>query len=288
MAESGSLARVSHRNLGLDLIRALAILLVLVSHFGDIFASFYGARSPHYVSIAGMFGVELFFVLSGFLIGTLLLRIVRTPPTRRDWLVFMTRRWMRTLPLYFLWMGVLLLIWPPFDGHVLWHVAHYATLTQNLLWPMPRDKWFGVSWSLTTEEWFYLLFSATLIGAVALTRGRKCAWWVIALFIVAPLAARLILPPAGDWAQTTYETAGLRLDAIAYGVVLAKLLEQRSALFRHPWLALGLGVPMIVVRLGAGERGGVPDSPCAVPRLRSHGHLDRICALLPRRDPADR
>lgn len=241
MTDSGSF---SGRNLGLDLIRALAILLVLISHFGDIFASFYGATPPHYVSVSGMFGVELFFVLSGFLIGNLLLRIVRAEPTRRSWLVFMIRRWMRTLPLYFIWLGVLLAIWPPLD-HTLSHVVHYATLTQNLFWRMPHDKWFGVSWSLTVEEWFYLLFSAVLIGSVAVTGTRKCAWYVIALFIAVPVAARLILPPSGDWWQTTYETVGLRLDAIAYGVVLAKLGETRSALFRHPWLALGPGLATI-------------------------------------------
>lgn len=241
MSNSGPL---SGRNLGLDLIRALAILLVLVSHCGNLFAEFYGAVSPNYVAISGMFGVELFFVLSGFLIGNLLLRIVRSEPNWRSWLVFMVRRWMRTLPLYFIWMGVLLLIWPPLD-HTLSHVFHYATLTQNLFWRMPHDKWFGVSWSLTVEEWFYLLFSAALIGSVAVTGTRKCVWYVIALFIVVPVAARLILPPTGEWSQTTYETVWLRLDAIAYGVVLAKLGDTRAALFRHPWLALGFGVAMI-------------------------------------------
>jgi len=238
MADSGSF---SHRNLGLDVIRATAILLVLVSHFGDIFARFCGAVSPGYVSISGVFGVELFFVLSGFLIGNLLLRIVRTEPSWRSWLVFMIRRWMRTLPLYFVWMGVLLLIWPPLD-HTWSHIAHYATLTQNLLWRMPHDKWFGVSWSLAVEEWFYLLFSAALIGSVAVTGTRKCVWYVIALFIAAPVAARLGLPATGDWSQTTYETVGLRLDAIAYGVVLAKLGDRDASLFRHPWLALGVGL----------------------------------------------
>ena len=123
--------------------------------------------------------------------------------------------------------------------------VHYATLTQNLLWRMPHDKWFGVSWSLAVEEWFYLLFSAALIASVAVTGTRKCVWYVIALFIAAPVAARLILPPTGDWSQTTYETVGLRLDAIAYGVVLAKLSDTRAALFRHPWLVLGFGLPII-------------------------------------------
>ena len=239
-------ASFSHKNLGLDLIRALAILLVLICHFGNVFSGFYGAVPPPWVSISGMFGVELFFVLSGFLIGNLLFRIVRTDPSWRGWLVFMTRRWMRTLPLYFLWMGVLLLVWAPLD-HTWSHVVHYATLTQNLFWPMPRDKWFGVSWSLTTEEWFYLLFSAGLIGSAALTRSRNCVWYVSALFIAVPIASRLVSYPHADWSQTTYETVGLRLDAIAYGVVLAKLGEQRSALFRHPWLGLVAGLVMIAL-----------------------------------------
>ena len=142
-------------------MRATAIVFVLASHCGDTFAGWLGGRAPEWLSVSGFFGVELFFVLSGFLIGRLLLGIIAEPPSLRAWGVFMARRWMRTLPIYLLWIAVLAVIWPPRPWD---QVLRYATLTQNLAWPMPSG-WFGVSWSLTVEEWFYLLFSALLLSA---------------------------------------------------------------------------------------------------------------------------
>lgn len=227
------------RNLGLDAIRSLAILLVLLSHFTDLTAGYLGTASIPLLSIAGLFGVELFFVLSGFLIGGILLRMIRVRPGWRDWLVFMIRRWMRTLPLYLLWVAVLAYMLPPADlrGTLL----HYATLTQNLFWPMPAGNWFGVSWSLTVEEWFYLTFSVALLGAAAVSRWRGVAWGVIGAFIAIPLAIRLYQPAGPDFMLTAYKTAALRLDAIAYGVLLARLAPHR---WRFPllWLACGLAL----------------------------------------------
>jgi peptidoglycan/LPS O-acetylase OafA/YrhL len=232
-----------HRNLGLDAIRAAAILMVLLSHFSDMSASYVGATAPAWLSIAGLFGVELFFVLSGFLIGGILLRLIATRPTWRDWLVFMIRRWMRTLPLYLLWLAVLALLFPPATDRA-GHLLHYLMLTQNLGWPMPADNWFGVSWSLTVEEWFYLSFSLALLGAAALSRWRGVAWTVIGVFIAVPLAIRLLHPAGPDFLVTTYKIAGLRLDAIACGVALARLRQDGSRLFAIPRLALlaGLGL----------------------------------------------
>ena len=54
--------------------------------------------------------------------------------------------------------------------HKLYYAVLYGTLTQDLLaWPMPEDNWFGVSWSLTIEEWFYLLFSAIFLLSARLS-----------------------------------------------------------------------------------------------------------------------
>jgi peptidoglycan/LPS O-acetylase OafA/YrhL len=76
-------AAPSGRRIGLDLVRAAAILFVLASHCGDIFANWLGGRAPEWLSVSGFFGVELFFVLSGFLIGRLLLGIIAEPPSLR-------------------------------------------------------------------------------------------------------------------------------------------------------------------------------------------------------------
>jgi peptidoglycan/LPS O-acetylase OafA/YrhL len=231
-------------------VRSAAILLVLASHCGDSFATWRGDQAPWWLSVSGFFGVELFFVLSGFLIGRLLIRAIAAKPTMRAWGVFMLRRWMRTLPLYFIWLAFLLALWPPRfwePGH--WALAsdyllRYATLTQNLAWPM-RDGWFGVSWSLTVEEWFYLGFSTALFGAVALL-GRWVGFWTAcALFLAVPAALRWQVPDSADFGEVLTKVAVLRLDAIAFGVLVAWAETRRSRLFRHPLPALACGVLLI-------------------------------------------
>ncbi len=224
---------------GLDLIRACAIAMVLYSHCQiSLRALGHGKRLP------GIFdGVELFFVLSGFLIGGLLIEIAELEPSPRAWLRFMMRRWMRTLPAYFVVLIVLLLAWPP-AGNRITYAATYATLTQNLAWPMPVDNWFGVSWSLTVEEWFYLLFSAIFMLA-ARAFGRRGQWLAIAIFLLVPLLARLAVPVSLPWDIHVRKIVVFRLDAIAYGVVLARLLVERSALFRFWRLSLAAGLSLL-------------------------------------------
>jgi peptidoglycan/LPS O-acetylase OafA/YrhL len=234
----------SARNIGFDLVRAAAISLVLLSHWGEAASRWFGVRrSPVMTSMAGFLGVELFFALSGFLIGTLLLELIERDPTLRGWWRFMVRRWLRTLPLYVLCLLALALLWPPAE-HLRRYLLEYGTFTQNLMWPMPRDAWFDVSWSLGVEEWFYLLFSALLIGGVALTGRRKsCTWALIALFVAIPTALRWHFMGSIDFSDAR-GVALLRLDAIAYGVAIGALCRSRNPV--ETWAALlaviGLGL----------------------------------------------
>jgi peptidoglycan/LPS O-acetylase OafA/YrhL len=232
------------RNPGLDAARLSAALMVVICHAVVVIFPLYGWAPPVPVMLAGYFGVELFFVLSGFLIGGLLLDVAATDPTPRGWLVFMVRRWMRTLPLYYLWIGVLFVVEPP-HGDLVRHLLAYGTATQNLAWPMPHDEWFNQSWSLTIEEWFYLLFSAALLCAAARAPARTVAWPVIGAFILLPLLGRLLAPPPADFQRDIYHVAVLRLDAIAYGVALAKLRADGSRLFQYGRPAFLLGCAVI-------------------------------------------
>ncbi len=232
------------RNFGLDVARLLACSLVLLAHCTAIFVPMFGGVAPVFVVLSAYWGVELFFVLSGFLIGRLLFAIAETDPTPRGWLIFMTRRWMRTLPLYWLWLIVLPLTLP-IPPHFGARLLMFVTMTQNLAWPMPRDEWFNASWSLTIEEWFYLLFSTALIGAVALTRSRRAIWAVILLFLIVPPLLRLRHTDISDFEHEIFHVVVLRLDAIAYGVALARLQVQGSALFRYPRTVFGLGIAII-------------------------------------------
>jgi peptidoglycan/LPS O-acetylase OafA/YrhL len=212
------------RIFGLDAVRALAILLVLFAHDAWFIGAWTHHPCPIAVSLAGPFGVELFFVLSGFLIGNLLLDLT---PTARNLAVFLIRRWLRTLPLYLLWLAILLAAAPP--AHLFaWHALRYATLTQNLTHGMPPGDFFPVSWSLTIEEWFYLLFAIGALGGAILTRSRLAFPAAVAAFLILPALARWQIPLALDYENSIEKTALLNLDSIARGVLMALFLRGRT------------------------------------------------------------
>ena len=247
------------RNIGLDLVRAVAIVSVLLSHWTGSAAWWLGyAVPPGLVAPPGFLGVELFFALSGFLIGTQLLELIERDPTLGGWWRFMMRRWIRTLPLYWLCVAALAVALPP-QGATLTTLAAYASLTQNLLWPMPVGEWFAVSWSLSVEEWFYLLFSALLIGAVALSGRREtCLWVILGGFVVIPTLLRWSVPDSIDWGPGLRKVALFRLDAMSYGVVVAKLWRDRTPLARRPFVLAALGGAIILIQLFAPLRAMTP------------------------------
>ncbi len=212
------------RNPGLDVARSIAILAVYVAHLGSDFAS--GATQTTLVFI-GALGVELFFALSGFLIGRLLIGLAEGGVTPRRVGRFWARRWLRTLPLYY---GVWLAMSWRFG---LWH-WHDLLFLQNF-YP-EQNQALVVSWSLVMEEFFYLLFPLFLLAATFAARRRAIgAGGVLAVAvaeIVACNTARLLalsgaFGPIGD---ASFHTAPLmRLDCAAYGVAAAALVALRSS-----------------------------------------------------------
>jgi peptidoglycan/LPS O-acetylase OafA/YrhL len=226
-----------HRRIfGLDVIRAAAISMVLLGHFAVVHGLLFGRNSA--LAPLPVFGVELFFALSGFLIGGLLIEILDREPSFRSWFIFMTRRWMRTIPLYFLWILALLVFLPPPEGEWAHYLLRYLTFTQNLAWPITPTRWggwFGHSWSLAVEEWFYLLFSVILL-AVAQFWQRRALLITCGIFISLPLIFRFVLgPDISGWAaidENMRKVVALRLDAIAYGVIAAWLCYRKPDAIR--------------------------------------------------------
>lgn len=209
----------TERVLGLDLTRAIAVSLVLISHWSGHFAYWFDIHDiGRGWDFLGDIGVDLFFGLSGLLIGRILLDIVFAGPTWRDYGVFMLRRGLRTLPLYFAWLAFLLAVFPPATGAA--HTAlRFLTLTQNLLAPMPPDYYYAVTWSLTIEEWFYLLFGCALIGLTRWFGARTALIACLTAFIALPLIGRFMAQD--DWKGLV----PYRIDEIAHGVLLAWALR---------------------------------------------------------------
>jgi peptidoglycan/LPS O-acetylase OafA/YrhL len=219
-------SRGSARDLGLDCARALAILLVVFTHgipSLQVWLAPFGVRIEALFLLTGTFGVELFFCLSGLLIGTILLDIERGGGSAAAVRIFMVRRWMRTLPLYFLVLVALILV-PGLDPSPRDRVWSFAVMGQNLITPMPDGNWFAPSWSLAIEEWSYVLFP--LMAFWLLRRTRHPVGFAACVLCVVAFAVRFSMSGlAGDWDSTARKMMVTRLDAIAYGVILAWLLR---------------------------------------------------------------
>jgi peptidoglycan/LPS O-acetylase OafA/YrhL len=275
------------RNFGLDLVRAVAIGLVLLAHFTNGLPSL------------GSYGVELFFTLSGFLIGGLLLKTIESKACFHfgDLCEFLRRRWYRTLPNYYLFLAVYLVVtltvsaadpsWcffgvPDSEQLTWWGKARYFAFLQNFAWPMP--KYFEHSWSLSVEEWFYVLTAGTLFLMIRLfpatPRGRVQAFCLTAgTFIAIPLALRYSLPGGPDLGER--KIVVLRLDAIMYGVLMAAARMYLPGLWRRAGVLALAGVAAVSAAVFSGWRS--PVSPAWISTAVPLGFslLLPLCVALP-------
>jgi peptidoglycan/LPS O-acetylase OafA/YrhL len=207
------------RLFGPDLIRALAIVLVLASH------TLPGGTEYPILGVAryylGFLGVEIFFVLSGFLIGGILLDELYSDRLAEisGILSFWKRRWFRTLPNYYLFLLIAIFLDRLSLGKFP-DAGRYFWFGQALYYPTPT--FFTLAWSLSIEEWFYLLFPLALFVFAKLLKSPPAAVLsVIVIFIVTPVILRFFLPATANWTMGVKAVTLPRLDAIAYGVVLA-------------------------------------------------------------------
>jgi peptidoglycan/LPS O-acetylase OafA/YrhL len=235
------------RVFGLDVLRTLAIAQVLLGHGMSIYLG-EGSKSL-FEGFYGFLGVELFFVLSGFLIGSIALAAFESAANTAVLRDFMSRRWLRTLPNYYLFLGVnvVMAAWLGGGGFQ----PRYLVFLQNLFWPMPA--FFGESWSLAVEELFYLFLPLWLLAARRWTVSPAGLLGALVAALIAFAAVRLIDVAAfhPDFHAVVRKTAGLRLDSLMYGVIAAWLARHARAAFlrRRGWrLVLGAALVVISVR----------------------------------------
>lgn len=223
-------------NAWLDVVRALAILLVLVSH-GRVFLAEIAPWTAA-LKVGGFLGVELFFVLSGFLIGRILLKL----SGRLSWASlgqFLSRRWLRTLPNYYLFVLInlalaLLLIRPA----ELSGLGAYLVFAQNLFTAHPT--FFPEAWSLSIEELFYFGFPVLAAVVALVLRGSATdAMWLVGLAVlVLSTCGRLWVAaePGLSWDEDLRKVAWLRLDGLMVGVLAAFYRGQGGRLLERPGL----------------------------------------------------
>jgi peptidoglycan/LPS O-acetylase OafA/YrhL len=228
------------RSQALDVVRGIAIVLVLIWHYMPR-----GSAMPEIlIRSTWMFwsGVDLFFVLSGFLIAGILLQSV---DTKNYFSTFYIRRAARIIPLYvviFFVLVTVIYLAPKLgleyiansaSGHLpLWS---YLTFTQNFLYAAREkfaDPWMDVTWSLAVEEQFYIVLSLL----IKKLRKKKLMILVVALIVIAP-----ILRFYASSEMVAYVLPLQRADSLMFGVLLAlvwqsekgkEFLHKHAAAFR--------------------------------------------------------
>ncbi|MBL8276704.1 MAG: acyltransferase [Pelomonas sp.] len=224
-----------HRLPGLDLLRSIAIVWVMFFHTFLI-----GGLGPdwQWLTRFGWAGVDIFFVLSGFLIGSQLLQTLQRgqPLSLRD---FYWRRAWRILPAFAVVLGVYLTFPVLREEPNLEAWWQFATFTLNLLIDYGQNQAFSHAWSLCVEEHFYLVFP---LLAAWMTRRPSAARFVAlcVLLVLAGIALRGAVwlhndatQPQRPWfIEDIYYPTWMRLDGLLVGVMLATL-----RVYRPQWWA---------------------------------------------------
>ncbi|MGN6214840.1 acyltransferase family protein [Parafilimonas sp.] len=244
---------LSHKLHGLDHLRAFAITYVFLYHYGRFFPH---PEWTNTLTRFGWSGVDLFFVLSGYLIAAQLFKSIATYKTisLRD---FFIKRFFRIIPIYLVTVALYFLF--PFvrereSPAPLWK---YLTFTQNINLDIAKQGTFSHSWSLCIEEQFYLLLPFILLGLMKLKLFKK-AYWLLAVLFISGLAVRIVLHSNLEsdndwltWYKWIYFPTWSRLDGLLVGVSIAALLQFRPALSKkilaHEKILLLTGVIIFAV-----------------------------------------
>ena len=245
------------RQPGLDLLRALAIIVVVIYHAGIM-----GFPLPGGMHRFGWVGVDLFFVLSGYLIGgQLLAPLAHDQPInlRR----FFARRALRILPAYLLVLAVYFFLpsWREYpEMSPLWK---FLVSVQNI--GLHGGTAFSHAWSLAVEDQFYLLLPLILLFV---NRWRRAALIIPCVIVLGGIALRTILAwqnPAETGVSFRgfqlwiYYPTWTRLDPLVFGVALAAIEKFRPQWWNRlmniaHWLWLpGLALIVYALYLGEGD-----------------------------------
>lgn len=233
----------------LDGIRGIALLAVMLSHGGPyIDRTTVLSKLFAYAMIPGWSGVELFFVLSGFLITGILLK---SKKAENYFSSFYARRFLRIFPIYYFVLTVGLVA----ATHVSWWNAvlpaagktrlAYYFYAQNwpMFWPhhlFLKSNVFGHFWSLAVEEQFYIVWPLVVW---LLPENAILMLCTVGLVVALPLRVLMVHKFAYDFTAMALTTS--RMDGLLVGVILAILLRRGQIPLRWIYLAMGVGAGTI-------------------------------------------
>ncbi|MCP9819459.1 acyltransferase [Synechococcus sp. Cruz-9H2] len=221
---------------GLELARAAATFLVLWVHGIDLLPEPWRPYANPAFLRPGWWGVRIFFAMSGYLIGREVLQVILRH-SRKGSVTFLLRRWLRTVPTYWMVLAALVVLQPGrWAGEVVWRNALFLHSLTSV-----EPSLLEVAWSLVIEEWSYLILGVIGLVVVGLWRrppDRRVVLWistaVVVAVIVISMAVRLryVAGPDPSWGVLK-KVLTLQLDSLAYGALLALAAAAAPALFQR-------------------------------------------------------
>lgn len=214
---------------GVEMLRAVAIIAVLLQNRTSPAFETEGwfAHIWSLISGTGWSGVQLFFVISGFLITGILLDKAGQPGALKN---FYMRRLLRIFPIYFAFLAFFYLLLPALNAFPRWlepsqeHQVWFWTYLVNWVQPYVEGLRFGHLWSLAIEEQFYLLWP----WLVLFVAPRRLIVICVLLILSAPLVRLGLWWFDPHWEQSAYTFTPARWDALALGALLACLLRDEA------------------------------------------------------------
>lgn len=215
------------RNPSLDFLRCIAIILVIFHHLrisgGGLFNTV-----ARFLNGGGWVGVDLFFVLSGFLISGLIFNEYETRGSFNGWR-FLLRRGFKIYPVFYLFMAV---TWgmtfyshvdtPARNGRYLYE----ALFISNYSLQNPEHDWL---WTLCVEEHFYLVLCVLMVILIRSKRITARLFWIIyCFFLVLGVFLRAQGIYRGHDINLYERQSHVRFDALFFGVLLAYLYQYKQ------------------------------------------------------------
>ena len=250
-----SITANKQRVFGLDVVRAIAILLILCSHSTILIFPESQSTLIKTIQFFGTIGVDLFFVLSGFLIGGILIKQIEAKQTKfKNFTQFWMRRWLRTLPNYYLVLLINIGLLFVFNTQVPKQLYKYFFFLQNF--SNKQANFFTESWSLTIEEFAYLIgpILVFLLGLI-FKKSSKWLFLVVTLLVICiSIFHRFVfdvgitnIPNDFSWSKSLRKVVVYRLDSIYYGFLAAFLAFYYALSWkRYKWISFGLGAVLFV------------------------------------------
>lgn len=233
---ANTLPETKERLFGLDHLRALAITMVLFYHY----RMFHHATWIDKTMGFGWAGVDLFFVLSGYLIASpLFARMAKGKSISVP--EFYIKRFFRIIPLYLFLLAIYFLIPAFHEREALPPLWKYLTFTQNFGFDIKNYGTFSHVWSLCVEEHFYLFFPLILLALIWYKKWKK-GWMLLPALFIIGFVVRFVSwhffvePHHGQddfwvsWYRFVYYPTYNRLDGLLTGVTIAALFNFKPAI----------------------------------------------------------